>query len=106
MANIPIKILKDKNREEFVPFTLTDAVFVPDTDETISDFLDTQVARIDEALANLGDYDSLDNKPQINSVELTGNISLDDLGVQPEGDYPDDALTNNDIDNLINGFAE
>ena len=106
MANIPIKKLKDKNREDFVPFTVTDAVFVPNTDKTMSDFLDEQVARIDAAIASMGDYDSLNNKPQINDVELTGNISLDDLGVQPEGDYPDDALTNNDIDNLINGFAE
>lgn len=29
------------------------------------------------------DYDDLENKPQINSVELSGNKSLDDLGIQP-----------------------
>ena len=52
-----------------------------------------------------GSYNGLTDKPQINSVELTGNKSLDDLNVQVKGDYPDIALTNSDIDNLINNFA-
>ena len=30
------------------------------------------------------DYDDLTNKPQINSVALTGNKSLSDLGIEPE----------------------
>jgi len=29
------------------------------------------------------DYDSLENKPQINSVTLTGDKSLADLGIEP-----------------------
>lgn len=33
------------------------------------------------------DYTQLTNKPQINSVELTGNKSLSDIGAQPVGDY-------------------
>lgn len=33
------------------------------------------------------DYEDLDNKPSINDVELTGNKSLSDLGIQPQGDY-------------------
>ena len=33
------------------------------------------------------DYSALSNKPQINSVLLEGNVSLDSLGVQPAGDY-------------------
>lgn len=33
------------------------------------------------------DYTQLTNKPQINSVELTGNKSLSDIGAQPAGDY-------------------
>lgn len=53
-----------------------------------------------------GSYSDLTSKPQINSVELIGNKSLDDLNVQVKGDYPDLALTNSDIDNLINNFAE
>lgn len=33
------------------------------------------------------DYDQLSNRPQINSVTLTGNKSLSDLGIQPSGSY-------------------
>lgn len=33
------------------------------------------------------DYSALTNKPQIGGVELTGNKSLSDLGIQPTGDY-------------------
>lgn len=33
------------------------------------------------------DYVKLDNKPSINNVELNGNKSLNDLGVQPAGNY-------------------
>ena len=29
-----------------------------------------------------GDYDDLINKPRINDVELQGNVSLEDLGIQ------------------------
>ena len=33
------------------------------------------------------DYSELENKPKINNVELTGNRTLAELGIQPEGDY-------------------
>lgn len=33
------------------------------------------------------DYDDLDNRPRINSITLTGNKSLSDLGIQPAGSY-------------------
>ena len=33
------------------------------------------------------DYKELSNKPQINSVELNGNKTLDELGIQAKGDY-------------------
>lgn len=33
------------------------------------------------------DYEDLDNKPSINNVELSGNKSLTDLGIQPSGNY-------------------
>lgn len=32
-------------------------------------------------------YNELINKPQINNIELIGNKTLDDLGIQPKGDY-------------------
>ena len=33
------------------------------------------------------DYNLLTNKPSINNVELTGNKTLQELGIQPTGDY-------------------
>ena len=52
------------------------------------------------------DYTQLENKPQINSVELTGNKTLHDLGIQAKGDYltalPDNAVTT-DTDQTISG---
>ena len=43
------------------------------------------------------DYTQLENKPQINSVVLTGNKTLNDLGIQAKGHYltalPDNAVT-------------
>lgn len=52
------------------------------------------------------DYTQLENKPQINSVELTGNKTLNDLGIQPKGNYltalPNNAVTT-DTDQIISG---
>ena len=33
------------------------------------------------------DYNQLTNKPQINNIELVGNKTLDELGIQAKGDY-------------------
>lgn len=45
------------------------------------------------------DYNDLTNKPSINGVELSGNKTLTELGIQPKGDY----ATKDDIDNAISG---
>ena len=37
--------------------------------------------------AGTTDYTQLENKPQINSIELTGNKTLNDLGIQAKGNY-------------------
>lgn len=39
------------------------------------------------------DYNELENKPQINTVELIGNKSLPEIGV--------DTISNTDIENLL-----
>lgn len=60
----------------------------------------------DGGTAGTTDYTQLENKPQINSVELTGNKTLDDLGIQAKGDYltalPDNAVTT-DTEQAITG---
>lgn len=37
--------------------------------------------------AGVSDYPDLTNKPRINSVELVGNKTLTELGIQPKGNY-------------------
>lgn len=39
------------------------------------------------------DYSELSNKPQINSITLSGNKSLSDLGIQPADIYFDETVT-------------
>ena len=54
--------------------------------------------------ATEGNYNDLSNKPQINQVELIGNKTLDDLDIQVKGEYADSALTNMEIEHIINSF--
>jgi hemolysin activation/secretion protein len=60
-----------------------------------------------ETAATAGDnnYNNLYNKPLINDVVLVGNRSLDDLNIQVKGDYPDEALTNQEIEDLLENFS-
>ena len=53
MANIPVKVLKDKNQNTFVPFTITSAVFVPDTDKTVKELIDETTAAFEEAMETI-----------------------------------------------------
>lgn len=50
------------------------------------------------------DYNNLYNKPSINNVELIGDRDLDELNIQVKGDYPNSALTNREIEDLLNSF--
>ena len=47
------------------------------------------------------DYSQLTNKPSINGVTLQGRLSLDDLGLQPAGNYPNSPLSDEDLERLI-----
>lgn len=48
-----------------------------------------------EYFSDTVDYNELINKPQINSVELSGNKTLDQLGIQAKGNY----LVSSDLNN-------
>lgn len=59
------------------------------------------------------DYPDLTNKPKINNVELNGNKSLNDLGIQPAGNYalrseiPDVSnFITNTVDDLVNYYKK
>lgn len=47
------------------------------------------------------DYDELTNKPTINGVEINGELSLEELGIQPAGNYPNSPLTDEDLEELL-----
>ena len=56
-------------------------------------------------------YEELTNKPSINNTELDGNKTLDDLGIQPKGDYaskkdiPDtSSFVTKEVSNLSNYY--
>ena len=57
---------------------LDNAQVTPESEGTVPELLE----EAKEALENAGDYESLENKPQINGHELVGNKSSDDLGLQ------------------------
>ena len=38
---------------------------------------------------NITSYNALSNLPQVNNIVLTGNKTLDELGIQPKGEYQD-----------------
>lgn len=60
------------------------------------------IQRVNEAT---NDYNKLDNKPLINNIELINNKTLDELNIQVKGDYPDVAITNSEIEDLLNNFV-
>lgn len=51
------------------------------------DWVDTGVAASGGGSGGTTDYNELTNKPQIGGVELSGNKTAQDLGLQPAGDY-------------------
>ena len=46
-------------------------------------------------------YERLFNKPKINSIELIGNKTGDELNLQEKGNYANTRVTNLEIDNLF-----
>ena len=55
--------------------------------------IDTRLSDLERGSGSAGDYEDLLNKPKINNVELSGNKTASDLGLQPSGSY----LTTNDV---------
>ena len=72
-----------------------------------------QYRNVQEALDNAGgggggtsDYTKLANKPSINSVTLTGNKSLVDLGIQPADVYFDETATLSTTETITVTFTD
>lgn len=67
------------------------------------------IGQLNNEVVETGNYNKLENKPKINNVELVDNVSLDNLGIQPKGNYAlesdipepyDDSEIKKDIENL------
>lgn len=73
---------------------LDDAQITPESEGTIPDLLKAAQQALDAATAAIeaaSDYENMDNKPQINSVELVGNKTLEELNIQKTL-YTDESL--------------
>lgn len=54
------------------------------------------------SVAFSGDYNELDKKPRINGVEVSGNKRPSEFGIVTPEDIPEvEAMTNEEIDNLL-----
>jgi hypothetical protein len=70
--------------------TGVDGVYYVPALNSVAENMLTEPVREKLNRTNITDYDYLTNRPLINGVLLTGNVSLDDLGVQPAGSYVTD----------------
>lgn len=52
---------------------------------------------LNNAIIETGDYNKLINKPSINDVELVGNKTLEELGIQSSGEYATVVYVNEEI---------
>lgn len=101
---IDIKYVLKDTKANWVSFnpTLSKGIIIYETDtnliklcDGISDYNSLSYIGGTGGSSTTVDYTSLSNKPQINSIELTGNKTLDQLGIQAKGNY----LVSTDLNN-------
>lgn len=63
--------------------------------------MQTNFSNIQRVAVGPTDYEELENKPQINDVTLIGNKSLDDLDIQPKGNYANSKITNSELEEIF-----
>ena len=66
-----------------------------------NDDLESLKALIHSLPDSVRSYLLLDDKPSINNVRLENNKTLQELGIQPIGNYETRALTNLEIDEIM-----
>ena len=71
---------------EAQPALVNGIIFTPAPD-SVEEAMLTPEVRTKLNRTNITDYELLDNLPEINNIELKGNKSLADLGIQPAGSY-------------------
>lgn len=78
--------------------------FTPRQDSVTESML-TETLRTKINRETISDYDLLMNRPKLNNILLTGNITLDQIGAQPKGDYltsiPSEYATQTYVNNKV-----
>ena len=94
----------DMDKSKFVPAEIG---VCTDSKKAVVAFApnDTKEIAFKEDLSN--NYGDLENKPSIGGVELDGNKTLEQLGIQPEGDYltkvPDGYVKDDELEEQLTG---
>lgn len=83
---------------------VTDLIITP-PDNSVTEAMLVADVRAKLNRTSITDYNELSSRPSINSIVLTGNKSLSDLGIQPVGNYltsiPDTYALKTYVDNAV-----
>ena len=61
----------------------------------------TLATPVPEVIQGSMDYEEMINKPSINGVVLSGDLTLEDLGIPDFSDVPNDALTDEELEAIF-----
>lgn len=94
-TELPTKLSDLNNDKGFlttIPIAKTDLLGgVKPDGTTITADADGTIHAVGGGTEGTTDYNALTNKPSINDVALSGNKTLDELGIQPKGNYVEDS---------------
>ena len=107
--NIPIEIITIVTKNTFLYFWSKLKLLLNNKVDkeagkglSTNDLTDALVTKINNASDFDGNYNSLTNKPSINSIEIAGAKSLADLGIQPAGNYQTEAQVRAIMAEIVN----
>ena len=88
---------------------ILDPYYVPAADSVTEDML-TEEVRTKLNKQSITSYLLLTNKPKVNNIVLEGDLSLNDLGIQPAGNYltavPDVYITEDELTTTLNPYIK
>lgn len=88
---------------------LLETYYVPNANSVEESML-TSAVRAKLNKQAVADYPSLSDKPKINNVEINGNMTLAELGIQPAGNYltsiPDEYVTSSELTSSLTPYAK
>lgn len=95
--------------EQVSELDLLETYFVPNNN-TVTEAMLTSAVRAKLNKQAVSDYPLLTNKPQIEGVLLEGNVTLEQIGAQPAGEYlteiPEEYVTSSELSNTLESYAK